>query len=200
MKLYCISGLGADHSLFEKLELPGVNLIPVSWFRPQPNEALVAFAERLILKHQITAPCALAGLSFGGIVALEVAKLLELKPAPVFLISSLSSPDQLPWYFRLGRYLPLYKWLPAGGSSDNFVSRWLFQIKPADRAAFARVMRQSDPAFTRWAIEVLLHWEAKGAYPATISIHGTADRILPSTKHAAHLVPGAGHWMIRQEA
>jgi hypothetical protein len=41
------------------------------------------------------------------------------------------------------------------------------------------LIRDSDPKFTKWAIEAILHWDNKTIPQNIVHIHGTADKLLP---------------------
>ena len=44
--VYCISGLGADHHIFDGLDVPGVQWTHLSWLMPEGDETLAAYARR----------------------------------------------------------------------------------------------------------------------------------------------------------
>ena len=62
-----------------------------------------------------------------------------------------------------------------------------------------QILRDTDPAFTRWAIAQLLQWPGRPG-PAAIRIHGTDDRLLPhGAAHSQYRLPG-GHLIIISRA
>jgi hypothetical protein len=85
--LYLFSGLGADKRIFQRLDLSGYAVNYIEWILPLEGETIEQYASRLLC--QITAPNpTLIGLSFGGIMAIEVAKLMGIKPG-----CSMEKPD-----------------------------------------------------------------------------------------------------------
>jgi hypothetical protein len=52
MKIYAISGLGADKRVFEYLSLEH-ELVPISWIKPKSKESIIDYAERLIDKYDL---------------------------------------------------------------------------------------------------------------------------------------------------
>lgn len=85
--IYFISGLGADRRAFSKLIFSEhFPMIHLDWISPEPNESLRSYASRLALEIDSSNPFYLVGLSFGGMLATEIAK--ELNPIHTFLISS----------------------------------------------------------------------------------------------------------------
>ncbi|SDF62642.1 Thioesterase domain-containing protein [Pedobacter terrae] len=78
MNAYFISGLGADQRIFSRLKLSEkISIIHVEWINPNKNETLEVYAERLSRIIDTSKPFALVGVSFGGMIAVELAKLLK---------------------------------------------------------------------------------------------------------------------------
>src|SRR5688572_1101768 len=100
--VYCISGLGADERIFCKLNVPGSTFHFVQWIQPQTEENIDAYAGRLRQQIVHDRPV-LMGVSFGGMMAIELAKILPVDK--VVLISSIKSANELPAWMRIfGRY------------------------------------------------------------------------------------------------
>ncbi len=74
--LYIFSGLGADERVFQKLIFSDHNTTYVKWILPEPNEPIEKYASRLVVQIKANNPIFI-GLSFGGIMAVEVAKLIH---------------------------------------------------------------------------------------------------------------------------
>src|SRR5262245_13331336 len=100
--IYCLSGLGADEHLFQKLTWPEADIHFLHWIKPNDQESIVGYAKRL--GEQITdRDAVLVGVSFGGIMCLEIARQLSIKK--VILISSVQGDHQLPgWMKRAGQW------------------------------------------------------------------------------------------------
>ena len=86
--IYCISGLGADEKAFAKIKVPGYALQHLLWLTPEKDEALEAYAKRMAKQIPDANPI-LMGLSFGGMLCIEIAKLIPVEK--VILISSIPS-------------------------------------------------------------------------------------------------------------
>ncbi len=67
-------------------------------------------------------------MSFGGMLASEMAK---AEPGiKAIIISSNKSSKEFPSYLRIGKYLPLYKWMPFKlMKSTHTVYSWVFGTK-----------------------------------------------------------------------
>lgn len=192
---YLIPGLGADERVFQFLRLQG-EVHVLRWLPPQTTaEPLPHYAARLAEAVPATQACWLVGVSFGGVLALEVAQLRPL--ARVVLISSFVGPSELPWLGKLARATGLYHLVPPQLLPRlPRVAKWFFGVKNGrDYQLLRQILHDTAPAFTRWAIARLLQWPGR-PLPAAIRIHGTHDRLLPAgTAHSPFVLLG-GHLII----
>src|SRR6185437_3659957 len=94
MNLYFISGLGADRRVFQKLIIPRTFVVHhIDWIPVVQDESLSQYCEKLAAQINQAQPFILIGLSFGGIIAIELSK--QIKPLQTILISSISSPEEV---------------------------------------------------------------------------------------------------------
>lgn len=77
MKLYCLSGLGVDEKAFKNIKARDVDLVNVKWISPLPKESIKDYARRLFAELNPEEGYNLLGVSFGGMIAVEFAKILE---------------------------------------------------------------------------------------------------------------------------
>ncbi|MFD1873598.1 alpha/beta hydrolase [Hymenobacter bucti] len=197
---YLIPGLGADERVFRGLSLPGPAVV-LHWLAPQsPTEPLRQYAARLAEAVPLDQACWLVGVSFGGLLALEVGRLRSL--ARVVLISSLADANQLPPLLKMGRATQLYRLVPFGLLPRlPRLAQWFFGARNGrEYRLLARILRDTDPVFARWATRQLLHWDSTGV-PRAVRLHGTHDRLLPPGRSPIdYALPGAGHFMIVSHA
>ena len=197
-QVFLLSGLGADKRVFEFLDLRDYTLHHVIWVKPLPKETTTEYASRLL--PQITrAKPVLLGVSFGGMVALEIAKLISVER--IILISSAISPRAIPAYFRLMSKLNIQKLMSeAALKRPNEVLYWLFGITQKEhKSLLAAIMNDTDVTFFKWAIESIMLWKGKTYAGEIIQIHGTSDRIL-NFHMADYAVTGGGHLMVMTNA
>ena len=83
-ELYIFSGLGADERVFQLLDFSGFSTTFIKWTPPIENETIENYAERILKQINTTKPT-LIGLSFGGIIAIEVAKLIDTEKVIVIV-------------------------------------------------------------------------------------------------------------------
>ena len=202
MTVYCISGLGADHRAFERLQwAPNLRIVHLPWLEPSPNESLQAYAHRMAKPIQNHEPFALIGLSFGGILAIEMLHFLQ--PYKTIIISSISNNTQLPWYFRVVGKTKLYKSPLANTLKQNawFIDS-LFGKKNTPLALYLKEkFRAMSNIYLNWSLEHILSWEQKEKPTGLIHIHGTADKVFPiEYTQPDIIIRGGSHFMIYTHA
>jgi pimeloyl-ACP methyl ester carboxylesterase len=201
-KVYCLSGLGADQRVFQFINLPGVELVHVKWLPPHRHEPLGAYARRLLAQFDVQHPVTILGVSFGGIVAQEVAALLPCKR--VVILSSIKGPAEMSPAISLVRRTGVHRLVPGWllKAGNTLTGNYYFSIRTRTEARLLReIVRDTDPVFLRWAVNEVVRWQPPAPVPGLVHLHGTADRIFP----AGHIrnftpIPGGGHFMIVQEA
>jgi len=192
-KVYFISGLGADKRAFSFLDLSFCEPVFINWINPLKKESLKDYALRL--REQISEEHpTVVGVSFGGMLAAEMAKADGQMKA--IIIASSKSADEFPAYLRVGKYFPLYKWLPGNLLKTGRLN-WILGAKGEEQKKLMRTLiADADPAFLKWAIEAILNWNEKMASPNVKHIHGTADRLLPFRYvKADFIIEGGTHLM-----
>ena len=94
-EIYIFSGLGADERVFQKLDFSDFKTTFVKWIIPQDKETIENYSTRLLAQITTKNPT-LIGLSFGGIIAVEVAKQIDTEK--VILIAS--AKTKIEQYFK----------------------------------------------------------------------------------------------------
>lgn len=193
--LYIFSGLGADKRVFKYLDFSKYNANFVDWILPFENESIEDYAKRLTTQITSEKPI-LIGLSFGGIMAVEVGKIIESKK--IILIASAKNKSEIPFYYRLAGFLNLHKLIPTKlMKSSNFLSFWLFGINSKkNKILLTEILKDTDESFLSWAIDKIVNWKNTFNHKNLRHIHGTKDRILPIqfVKSDVKIVDG-GHFM-----
>jgi pimeloyl-ACP methyl ester carboxylesterase len=201
MNVYFISGLAADRRVFQNIVLPeGYASYYLDWITPQKNETLQQYAARLTEKIDPSKPFVVVGVSFGGMLAIEIAK--KFPSSKAILISSAPSPKNLPVYFRWAGKLKLHRLVPVSLLKFAAQTKRLFTVETSAQKKFLNEMiRNSDPGLVRWSINAILNWRSEGPHTQYIHIHGSRDEILP-LRYAGgtHIINGAGHMMVLTRA
>ena len=195
-KVHFISGLGANKRAFSFLDISFCTPVHVEWITPLPNESLQAYALRLRATIDEPNPT-IVGLSFGGMLATEMAK--ADASCKVILVASNKTHKEFPFYLKIGKYLPLYKYLPnkSMSKSSRFFGLLLGAKGKEQRATQKLILQESNPVFTKWAISAIMKWQNKIVPKNIIHIHGTADKLLPLYfVQADYFIKGGEHLMV----
>ncbi len=202
MKIYFISGLGADERAFQKLVLPeSWNIIHLNWIEAQNNDTLESYVIRFSKLIDTSEPFAFVGLSFGGIVSIELNKII--KPTKTIIISSITTKYELPLQYQLIATLNLHKLVPAFMLNQVYpFTNWYFGTKSKEeRSLLKTIIHDTPPAFLKWAIHEIINWKNKIIPLNTFHIHGTQDKIFPISKIKPHFtVKKGGHFMVYSNA
>lgn len=209
--VYCISGLGADHQIFDQLDLPGWRLAHLPWLMPEGDEPIESYSLRMRAgigpeaetggPRSSGAPPVVIGVSFGGMMAIEMAK--HLPAARVIIVSSIRDRHQLPLGIRVSGRLVNKRWAPPANLSILApLQNYFLGVENAADARLARRYRGSvDPHFLKWAIRRIALWQNEWRPPAFYHLHGSKDRTFPiRLVEPTHIVEGGGHLMIYNRA
>ena len=199
--IYCISGLGADEGAFSRLKIEGHQLIYLPWLLPQKRESIRDYAQRMGEGIKEDNPI-IMGLSFGGMMAIEIAKLLPV--AKIILISSIKTTDELPRWMKRIAWLNLNKIFPMRSRKilEPFQNRFLGITNNSEEIIMVRNYRKNAPIiYTTWAINKVVNWRNDFMHPAIFQIHGDNDKMFPiKYLSPSYIVKGGGHFMIMNKA
>jgi len=198
MKIYGISGLGADKRVFKYLTLEH-ELIPVDWIKPKKKETLIEYSKRLIEEYGIgnEEEFGILGVSFGGLVATEISKLT--KPLFTILISSVETRTELSRIIKLAGKSKIIELIPEKLlNPPKAVAHFMFGTERKD--LLNSILDDTDLSFTKWAIRELMNWSNESRLTNLIKIGGTKDKLLPPRGANTILVENGEHFMIVDKA
>jgi pimeloyl-ACP methyl ester carboxylesterase len=193
-EIYLLSGLGADKRVFDFVDLSGFKLNHVDWIDPTDNESIESYAKRLLGQIKTERPT-IIGVSFGGMVTVEIAKQIETDK--VILISSAKTRSDIPLYFKIVGQFRLNKLVPTRiFKSVNGLTYWFFgTATKKENELLKNIIKETDNRFLKWAIDKIVNWRNTTLMTNLTHIHGTDDKILPY-KSADAKVSNGGHLMI----
>lgn len=199
--IYCVSGLGADERVFQKLKFQGYQPVHIKWVEPESGESIADYTRRLTTQIKAEKPI-LIGLSFGGIIAVEMSKHIDTEK--VILISSTKNKQEVPFYFQIFRWLPIYLLLPARFMLwvGQLVASWFFSLETIDdRKLLKAILFDTNARFVKWAVHQVVIWKNELIPENVYHIHGESDRIFPFqyVREDFSVVRG-GHFMIMNQA
>lgn len=196
MKLYAFSGLGADERVFKFLSL-NVEIIPLNWIVPKSNESISSYAKRMVEIIDTTKPFGIMGVSFGGLLCVEVNKLIN--PELTILISTVETSTDMPWFYRFFGKTQLIKLLPAGiFRIPRKLAHYLFGT---EHKLLKEILIDSDSKFTKWALSELIVWKSNSRIDRSLKICGSNDKLLPPKNIPnTKIIKGGTHFMVVDKA
>jgi pimeloyl-ACP methyl ester carboxylesterase len=197
-QLILLPGLGADHRLLDPQRAAFPHLIIPPWIPPRKNESLPDYAARMAetVAPLPGAPLVLGGVSFGGMLAYEMAR--HIKPDAVVLIASCRTRRGLRPAFRAGRRL--LPWIPIGAWDiakllSGPVVRIRLGVPPGQKDMAIRMFKESDSRFMHWTLHAILNWDPEPLVGVRVlQIHGGRDPLIPARRvEADRIIPDGGH-------
>ncbi len=198
--IYIFSGLGTDERVFVNIDLNDFHPTYIKWIVPLPNETIEAYASRLLPQIKHPNPI-LIGLSFGGMMAIEVSK--QIVTEKVIIISSAKTYKEIPLLYRIAGLINIHRWMPVRKLKKlNFITSWIFGTQSkAENKLLLQITKDSDPNYVKWAVDKIVKWQNKQIPTNLFHIHGTKDRLLPLRKNQYNkTIEGGGHLMIMNKA
>ncbi len=198
--VYCLSGLGADHRIFQNLHIAGNKLVHLPWVPFDKHDDMCSYAQKMQVNIAEEKPTVL-GVSFGGMLAVEMAK--KNPTQRTIIISSAKGKRELPDRGLLLPFLVHHNLIPYGFfKKPNSIMYDQFGAETeAAKNLLAAIMQDTDTDFLKRAFKVILDWQNMEIPKDIIHIHGTADKIIPP----AHIEPdywidGGQHLMVFNKA
>lgn len=194
-KIYIFSGLGADYRAFKNINFGRLPIEHIKWISPLKDESIENYALRISDKIT-TDNSILIGLSFGGMMLMEIAKIKKSKK--IILIASAKTKNEIPQLYRILGKLKLHKIIPTQIlKTTNSLMFWLFGIsKKEDKQLLKNIISDTDIDFLKWAINEIVNWKNTQIPNNAIHIHGTKDRIIPLTNATYdYEIQNGGHLM-----
>lgn len=185
-KTILLPGMGADSNMYPQSQyghLAGVKF--VDWPPYQGEKTIQAVARRIIDEYHITGDVVIGGSSLGGMVAVEIAKMVALKT--VILIGSTTHPNALnPVLMKMSGFAHL-------AHVDHL--QWLAgKINRSGRNLFLSMFQRTNGEFMKAMAQAICTWRGIDGYRCRVChIHGAKDRVILPPPWPATIVPSAGH-------
>lgn len=193
LPIYLLPGMTAGYPVYSKLLPLLPNARVVEFPDPAPGESLLEYAKRLA--PMFAGPCFIGGVSFGGILAFEISRIVQ--PAGCILISSIQHPSELPPWLRA--------WRIIGGRNSSGILKLIGEsaklvpksIRTSSTLRLSK-LSGSEGTWHRWATSAVLDWSPSKpsepfAYPI-LRLHGDADTTFPVRYiNPDVVIPGGAH-------
>ncbi len=194
--IYCISGFGADEKVFSKLTFTGYKMHHINWLIPEKEDDIVSYAKKLVVHIHHKNPV-LLGLSFGGIMCVEISKLVQVEK--IIIISSIKSINEMPLHMRIAGKLKLNKIFPMKSFKlIEPIEDYNLGLETKEEKKLVKHYRKNiNQQYCDWAINTILNWNNK-IIPANLyHIHGAKDRIFPIRNiKTDYVINTGGHFMV----
>ncbi len=196
MKLYGLSGLGADKRVFKYLNLE-CELVPIEWINPIKNEGIKDYAHRLSNCINEQEPFGIIGVSFGGLIAVEMSKIIS--PKLTILISSAETRNELRGIYKIISKAKFLQLIPSFlFNPPRFLAHWVFGAKY--KKLLNEILDDTDLKFAKWAVQELVGWKnIERLNNPLLKIGGSKDKLIPS-KNDDVIIKDGQHFMIVDEA
>ena len=202
-KVYLISGLGADSRFFKHVVLPeDYEKILVQVIVPKRNDTLKDYAQTLINQYTISGTDIVWGDSLGGMIGVEISKLVKLQK--LILTSTIKISSEEPWYFKIFRKLPVYTLTPGKllTKLGAFVKPFMRSLSVGDAETIKSMLHNSSPEFLKWGAQAALNWRNDIIPENCIHIIGDNDLVFPyqNIKNPTAVIKGGTHIMVFDRA
>ena len=181
--------------MFQNYSFESFNVIHVDWISPLEKETLQNYALRI--SESLTDENAiLIGLSFGGILSIEISKIRKFKK--IFLLSSAKTKSEIPFYYKVLGKLNLLEIIPVSFlKSVNFLTYLVFGAKTnSEKNLLKDIVKNTDKHFLKWALHQIINWKNKDFDGNIVHIQGNRDLILPHYfVKFDYLIDGGTHFM-----
>ncbi|MCP3922484.1 MAG: alpha/beta hydrolase [Desulfobacterales bacterium] len=182
-RTFILPGMGADSSMYQSKEYDNIKgVIFTDWPSYNGEKTIEDVAERIIHQHKITNHDIVGGSSLGGIIAIEIARKLEIKK--ILLIGSATTPDKINSILKnLSIFvnitpLDLFKELSLKFNNDNRI---------------LEMFGNADSDFVREMCNAVFLWKGLEGYKGEVcKIHGETDRVIYPDSDA-HIISNGGH-------
>ena len=179
-EVYMMPGMAANPLIFERIILPNnFKINYLEWLMPSENEKLDNYVSRLS-KLIVGKNIVLIGVSFGGIIVQEIAKIISVHK--VIIISSVKTSKELPILMQLGKNIGAHKFFPVNWL-QSFESLAQFALGPSINKKielYRKYLSVRDKKYLRWSIDKITGWNNDNFPDNLIHIHGTHDLVFPS--------------------
>ncbi len=211
-RLILLPGLGSSPAVFDHQRKAFGDRLETPEFIPhERGESVAAYAQRWAKQLSTPGnqgrpndnrPLFIGGVSFGGMLAQEMAMHLSPRPRAVFLISTTRQANKITGIMQLAELLG--RGVPSGSVNQVLpLIKLGFALREGldddDKGRLMQGAREVDQAMTKWAAGVAVSWPGftpPSDYPATHQIHSKNDWVIKAPADGTpnvEIVDGSSH-------
>ena len=203
-KIYLIPGLLTNETIYRGIreELSHMDTEVLEFIPAHKNESIPEYAKRLAESIDTSKPFYLMGTSFGGILCIEIAKILE--PEGIILISSAKNRGEFSLFMK--QKLASKALMPAipHWAIRNFFTKGfdiggkvIPRLKNIYNDDVKKMINEIDGHFEKWVMQQFPHWEGEIDHHNFIHIHGDKDKVFPYKNiKNAKVIEGGSHSIV----
>lgn len=198
--IYAIPGLGTTKELFQYTTIGGHELKVLEWPSPTSRVSMKEYAALFLSQIDLTRPVNLLGVSFGGMICMEIAGLIKVEK--ITLISSAKCRTELPYTIRLLKYFPVYRLLSENANRRLACrSRRVVGFDKSFLPVFVKMIYSMPEGYFINCIRMIANWNKSEPSQPVFHLHGNADRLLMCRYIKNHITVNKGtHAMIVNQA
>lgn len=196
--VYFMPGMAANSTIFEHIQLPEdlFEIHLLNWKIPLQGESINEYAFRMTQEVTHDDPV-LVGVSFGGILVQEMARIIKTRK--VVVVSSVKHESELPKRMKIAKKTKAYKLLPTGLVNNvDILAKYAFgEVVTKRLELYEKYLSIRDKSYLDWAIENIINWKSQGVLDNLIHVHGDKDAVFPVGNIKDHInIKGGTHIMI----
>ncbi len=178
--------MGANSKMYPKKNYDKLHDVTFAeWPKYENETSIQAVAEKIIEQHSIKTNMIVGGSSLGGMVAIQIAKIVGIKK--VILIGSATEPKFINPLLKKLRKLSQI-------TPVKFIQILAGKINVAGKNNLLTMFSESDTHFIKAMCKAIFLWEGLGDYECEIChIHGQLDKVIIPPKTNVRIIPGGGH-------
>jgi pimeloyl-ACP methyl ester carboxylesterase len=178
--LIFLPGLGADARPFRHQKKVFKHFRCPPWLEPKTRESLAGYARRWAGVLNLKPKAVLVGVSFGGMVAQEMAR--WVKPSAVILIGSCRSCESIPKSLKAAAMIP--DWPQTAKILcrvfPEISGRFLGARTKEEGDLLRRMFLETPNDFARWTVQSIFQWKGVPKVQRRVThIHGAKDHLIP---------------------
>ena len=186
-----LPGLSADERMFHSIRNDFKHSQVLNWIEPKYKEPLSDYAYRLKQELKNDRKYFIVGVSFGGIVALELSK--HINSTGCLLVGSISSPYGISFSNR--QLLKLFR-LDSKKiiEASKFLHKRFSKYSPNHLRSKTRIFTGTKARFYSWAFEELSKWKPERINTPIYHVHGSNDEIFSINRvRPTKIIDGGKH-------
>ncbi len=196
MRVFLLPGYALDSRAFKRLDLPIPPFHLVDFIPVRSGDTLTTYASRLADDIGFTPEDIIGGLSLGGMIALEIARLRGARK--VLLMSSCSRVEDIRPFFRFAaRFAPFIPVRLAKSAYPLVVLALKFKkvfAKNSETLLYGMVENFPDSLMKRFP-RMMLDWKGASPHCPVLRLHSQGDWLIRPAGSPSELtlLPGGHH-------